>query len=249
MSSLVNPFVLGSSAPPPDPSTITNLQLWLQADAITGLSDNTQITGTWPDSSGNGRNATSVPGGGGGPKWRSSLGPNSKPAVQFGVGGSGWFSLPNFMTGFTAGHVFVVMKKITKSSFVPAVSGPPIGDWGATTGDLFVFNTDQKIYDGTGSSVRKATVDPGDITTNWFVYEVRTASGAWTNYKSGTQLFTTATNTVSFNSTPFLAHTVTNTSTYDGYLAEIIFYSRVLNSTEIATVKTYLTFKYGLTIA
>lgn len=256
MSFIINPYrfaVAGGGGP--QPSDVANLELWLKADAITGLSDGAQITTNWPDSSGNSRNATAVAGGTGNkPTWQATAGPNSMPAVKPKGAGStddaGWFTLPNFMTGFTAGDIFVVMQKITKSSAVPSRCGPPLGDWGSTTDDYFCFQGDSKIYDGTGSSLRKTTVDPGDITTNAFVYEVRTASGAWSNYKNGTQLFTTATNTVAFGSAPFVGHTTTNAKLYDGFISEIIFYSRVLDDTteRKAVIHAYLNTKYGFSL-
>lgn len=166
------------------------------------------------------------------------------------IDNAGWFTLPNFMTGFTAGDVFIVMQKIAKTSVVPGRAGPPIGDWGTSTDEYFVFSTDSKIYDGTGSGIRKTTVDPGDITTNAFVYEVRTATAAWSNYKDGVQLFTTAVNTVAFSTAPKVARSTTNTKKYDGYISEIIFYSRVLDDTteRKAVVHTYLNNKYGFSL-
>lgn len=234
------------------PLTIANLELWLKADAITGIPDDGNITTTWPDSSGNARHATAVQGASDWPTYQAAAGPNSMPAVKsrkaatLSVDSSGWFTLPNFMTGFTAGHVFVVMKKIQKSSAVPSRSGPPLGDWGSTTDDYFCFQTDSKIYDGTGSSLRKTTVDPGDVTTNWFLYEVRTASGAWSNWKDGVSLFSTGTNTVAFGSAPFLGRTTTNTKKYDGFWFEVIFYSRVLNAAEITTIYDHLETRTGI---
>lgn len=176
--------------------------------------------------------------------------PAVKPYAASGsLDNAGWFTLPDFMTGFTAGHVFVVMQKITKTSVVNSRVGPPIGDWGANTDEYFVFSTDNTIYDCTGSSARKTTVDPGDITTNAFLYEVRTESGAWSNWKDGTSLFSTGTNTVSFGSAPKVMRSTTNTKLYNGYVSEIIFYSRILTAGEITTIKDYITAKYGLTLA
>lgn len=238
----------------PDPSTISNLELWLKADAITGIADDGNITTNWPDSSGNARNATAVQGASDWPRYRSTAGPNSMPAVKpyaaaGNIDNAGWFTLPSFASGFTAGHVFIVMQKIAKTSVVASRAGPPIGDWGTSTDEYFVFSTDSKIYDGTGSSVRKTTVDPGDVTTNAFLYEVRTASGAWSNWKDGTSLFSTGTNTVAFSTAGFVMHTTTNGKHYNGYVSEIIFYSRVLSAGEITTIKSYITAKYGLTLA
>lgn len=238
------------------PSDLSGLELWLKADAITGIADDGNITTNWPDSSGNVRNATAVQGSTDWPRFRSTAGPNSKPAVKMysaaglSVDVAGWFTLPNFMTGFTAGNVFVVMQKITKSSVVAGRSGPPLGDWGSNTDEYFVFSTDQKIYDCTGSSARKTTVDPGDITTAAFVYEVRTASGAWSNYKDGTQLFTTATNTVAFGAAPKIGRSTTNSKKYDGYISEVIFFSRVLDDTteRKAVIHPYLNSKYAFSL-
>lgn len=255
MSVIINPYAFatgGGGGPQPD--DLSNLELWLKADGITGLSDGDQITTNWPDSSGNGRNATAVQGATDWPIWQQTAGPNSTARVKSyaaagAIDNAGWFTLPNFMTGFTAGDVFVVFQKITKFSAVNSRCGPPIGDWGSTADDYFCFN-DSKIYDGTGSSARKTTVDPGDITTNAHVYEVRTASGAWSNLLDGVSLFSTGTNTVGFGTTPKLMRSAGSSKLYDGYLSEVIFYSRVLDDTteRKATIHTYLNTKYGFSL-
>lgn len=235
--------------------SVPNLEMWLKADDITGIADDGNITGTWPDASGNSRPATAVQfGGSNWPRYRATAGPNSKPAVaSYGAGSNldngAHFTLPNFMTGFTAGHVFCVMQKITKQSATINRCSGVITDWGTSTDEYFCFNTDSKIYDGCGSSTRKTTADPGDVTSAAFLYEIRTASGAWSNWKNGTSIFSTGTNTVSFQTAPKLMRSSTSTKHYDGYCSEILFFSRVLNSGEIATVKSYISGKYGLTIA
>jgi hypothetical protein len=239
----------------PLPTDLANLELWLTADAITGVSDGGNITTIWPDSSGNARDATAVQGASDWPIWQATAGPNGTPRVRTyipagNIDNAGWFTLPNFMTGFTSGDVFIVMQKIAKTSVVPGRAGPPIGDWGSNTDEYFVFSTDSKIYDSTGASVRKTTADPGDVTTAAFLYEVRTASGAWSNYKDGVQLFTTAVNTVAFGAAPKVARSTTNTKKYDGYLSDIFFYSRVLDdATERRpTINAYLNDTYGFAL-
>lgn len=52
-----SPGVLDARVDTNIPSSIAGLQLWLKADAITGVANGAALA-TWPDSSGNGRNAT-----------------------------------------------------------------------------------------------------------------------------------------------------------------------------------------------
>lgn len=62
------------------PSDVPGLELWLDAEAITGLSDGAAVA-TWPDSSGNGRNVTQATGSLQ-PLWKQSIA-NGRPAVRF----------------------------------------------------------------------------------------------------------------------------------------------------------------------
>lgn len=236
----------------PDPSSITNLELWLKADSL-AVGDSNQIS-TWVDSSGNGRDATGVIGSAlTKPKLRSTLGPNSMPTVEMAITNSTsgpWFTLPNFLTGFSAGHIFAVVQiNFDPPSSVNARCGPPFGDFGSAGDEYFPFFSDSKIYDAFGSTVRKTTVNPTPSLTSWRLYESRSASAAWSNHLDGTQLFTTATNTVGWSTTPFIGHSTTSNKVLDGYISEIILYSRVLSGGEITTIKAYITAKYLLTLA
>lgn len=69
-----------SGAKPFSPADIAGLQLWLKADAITGLGDGDAIT-TWTDSSGNGNNATQSTSGKK-PLYKTNI-QNGLPAVRF----------------------------------------------------------------------------------------------------------------------------------------------------------------------
>lgn len=238
------------------PSTITGLRLWLRPDAIGGLSDNDQITSNWLDSSGNANDARPQ-GVTAKPRWKATGGPNSTPAVNMGqsLGSNGGYfdfavSAATLMGSPSAGHGFAVVKLDADPPPSNGRAAPPLGQFGTNTDEYFTFPSDSKIYDGFGSSARKTTVDPTPSLTSWRLYEVRTASGAWSNHLDGTQLFSTATNTVSWRTgTPGIGQTNTNSKTLDGLIADIIVYDHVLNGTDLATLKTYITNRYGLTIA
>lgn len=242
------------SASAPAPIDLANLELWLKVASLS-QADDTDIN-TWNDSSGNGRNATGVVGSGltKKPRYRTGLGPSGGAAIQMAEGTNTtgpWFTLPNFLTGFTAGNAFVVVKLNADPPSSSALRcGPPLGDWGSTTDEYFPFFSDSKIYDGFGSTARKTTVDPAASLTSWRTYEVRSASGAWSNHLDGTQLFTTATNTVGWGTAPFIGHATTNNKVLDGHIVEVIFFSRVLDDTteRKAVIHTHLNSEYGFSL-
>lgn len=260
MSFIINPYryALGASFGP-GPNTLSNLELWLDAYQISGLADGAQIS-TWLDSSGNGRDATGLVGTyPTKPKYRASLGPNSQPTVEMSAATDTtgpWFSLPNFLTGFTAGDIFAVVKiNGDPPNTLAARCAPPYGDFGSAGDEYFPNHTlggatAGVIFDAFGSTVRKQTVNPTPALTSWRLYESRSASGAWSNHLDGVQLFSTATNTVGWSTTPFIGHSTTNNKHLNGFISEIILYSRILNDTteRKAVIHAYLNTKYGLSL-
>lgn len=233
----------GTSADPPDPSTIANLELWLQPRSI-GVGDGNPIS-TWSDSSGNSRNATNV--GTQRPTFRASGGSNNQPYVEF-DGSDDTLVLPDFATGFTAGHIFYVVKI---DNDPPGASGQagPIMRASTTGGDPPHYPwTDGIIYDNWGSTSRKTVGDPTPALTSWRVYEVVSKSGGWTAWLDGTQLFTTGTNTVGFDSVLRIAVNQ-NGHRLDGGIHELIWYSAEKTGADKTTIKAYLSYWYGITIA
>jgi hypothetical protein len=111
--------------------------------------------------------------------------------------------------------------------------------------------TDGVIYDGTGSTSRYTCGAPvgGVDLSQPVVYEVRSASGAWSNWFNGTQQFASATNTVGFPSAPEIGgdSPIAPSGTYfDGQIAELALYSRVLRADERAALVGYLEARYRL---
>lgn len=236
----------------PGPDTLANLEIWFDAYQLGGLSNNDPIS-TLTDFSGNSRNGTGILANISKPVYKSADGPNSRPAIRLAgnsPGQNGWFTLPDFLTGYTSGDGFVIVKLDFDPSLGADSAAPPFGDWGTAGDGYFPFNVDGVIYSDFGSTVRETTVNPADSLTSWRTYEERSASGAWSNHLDGTQLFTTATNTVAWSTTPYVAHSVTNTKYLLGEIAEQFFYSRILDDTteRKAVINVYLNTKYGFSL-
>lgn len=252
MSSLINPFVFAAAGGGgPLPTDLANLELWLPVTSITGLSDNTAIT-TWPDMSGNGRDATGQ-GSGSKPKYRTSGGPTGGPRVEFNpvFGDDFYFSLANFLTAFTAAEAFIVPKVISDPPGLSSVSSHPLGQFGSDVAAAHYPFTDGKIYDDFGSTARKNTDNPVTSLTSYHVYNVRSASGLWERTinaaTSGTDFYQTLTNTVGWNTTPQIGK---DTNIFQGSIVDIFLFSRILDdATERKpTIHQYLNNAYGFSL-
>lgn len=232
-------------AEPDDPSTISNLELWMNPRSGVSASNGNPID-SWTDSSTNAYSVISA--GSSRPIYRSSGGANNQPYVEF-DGSDDAMSLPdNWATGFSVVHLFIVVKVDNDPPADQAQSGAMLRLSTSGSDSQHYPYTDGHIYDNLGSNARKDLGNPTPSLAAWHVYEVLSKSGTWTAWINGTQQFTTGTNTTHFNSITRLGVSA-GLQHLDGNLAEIIVYSRDINSTEIATVKTYLNYWYGITIA
>lgn len=225
----------------------SGLEFWVSASQIPAQSDNTSILyGGWPEISGNRRHAGRM---GTTPKYRTASGPNSTPCIQLN-GTSDFFSVYSFMSGIsmTAAEMFVVSKVATDPP-VSAKSSHPVASWDGlgSVGNHYPWITGD-ILDGFASNARKTVGNPAPSLTSWRTYNARSAAGAWSAHLDGTQLFTTATNTVSFASAqPKLGNTGSGVF-MEGFIAEVIIFSRVLSSGERSQIHTYLNSLYGFSL-
>lgn len=252
MGVIINPYALASAGGGGGcgtPSVSSGLKLWLDASSF-GLNDGDQIT-TWQDCSGNGNDATGVVVATK-PIYKATAGPNSKPCVLLvddtGTPIGGYFTLPNFLGSLTAAHGFAVVKKISSNDN----SAPPFGDFGSDlSGDLYAFS-DARIFSAFGSNTRYnlGTTWTGSHTiTNWLLLEFRAESGAWSARMDGDQIFSNGSNTVAWNTAPYIGHRSAGPDNMRGYVAEIWLYDHILSSGDYTTFKSAVTTKYGLTLA
>jgi len=233
------------------PGGVTGLEFWLDASQETGFSNGDEVS-TAQDWSGNNRDATGVVSAVLKPTYRATDGPSGLPAFRMQSNATeqgGYFTLPDFLNGFTAGHHFTVVKlDIEPDSNSRA--GPPLGDWGTSTlPEFYTLPSGGKIWSEWGSTVRHETVNPTADLTLWHVYEERSASGVWSNWIDGAMQFSTGTNTVSWGTAPKIGrHGIGGITTLFGMIAEVLFYDRVLDSSEIQAIYDYLETKYAITL-
>lgn len=236
------------------PELISGLQLWLNANAIVGASNDDQIT-TWADQSGNSRDATGVVVNTLKPTYRISDGPNSKPCIRMvssATGQGGYFTLPDFLTSFSAGNVFSVILLDNEPPSASNHAAPAVGDFGSAGDEYYSFPSDGLIYHAFGSTARKNAIDPDATTavslTSWNIEEVQSASSSWIYKLNGVEKRNTGTNTVGWSTAPKIARSATNSKFAHMLLAEVILYNKILDSTERGSVHSYLNTKYGFTL-
>lgn len=158
------------------------------------------------------------------------------------------YNLANVFSALTSGEVFLAVK---------LDADPPSSfDWSGlwhfgtnTDSDHYPF-TDGVIYDGWGSTARKTAGNPTLSLAAARIYNVSSAPGAWTARLDGTQLFTTATNTVAFTTVPKLGKGVllAGSTHYwlDGDIGELIVFGQVLSSGDRSTVLAGMKAKWGI---
>jgi hypothetical protein len=219
------------------PSSITGLILWLDASSESGSDGSTIVAN---DRSGSGNNAITT---------------GADPTLQtvsgirvYRFNGTSQYAKFNnsLVSGLTVAEVFVLVKIAVDAP----IDANQTGLWefgGDATRTHFPY-IDGVIYDQFGTSARKTTVNPTPSLSGAFrVYNVISAAGEWTSNLDGSQLFTTATNTVAFTtSTPLLG---TGNSDgvlgHDGYhltgdIKQLTLFNRKLTTSERTSVTNYL---------
>lgn len=227
----------------------SGLAAWYKADAIAGLSDGDAVS-SWVDSSGNGNTATQATPANQ-PTWKTSI-VNGKPVVRFMASGADYLNLPNFMSAFTAGEVFIVLKPTADPNGTNTYTG--IWNFNNPTQypSHYTWSANGFIYEGFGTTVRKTVGDPSKTTKAWRLYNVASAAGDYTVRYDSDPLYHTATNTVYFPTTPRLGGALGTTDHIwvnlylDGDIAEVLIFNTTLSSGSRSAVESYLCTKYDL---
>lgn len=232
-----------------DPNTIPGLRLWYRADKLITLSSgvsawgNNGSTGSAADLS----QSTSARR----PSYTSSNASfGGRPTVDFASASTQYMSTTGAPTGLSSVEAFLVLNLVAD----PPASATNAGLWYYSTtsaGSLTYYPfTDGVIYDASLTSARKTTVNPTPSLTSAHLYNVVSTSSEWTSFLNGTQLFTTATNTVGLSATAIVGTSHPSlTNTYlNGSIAEIAVYDNKISSGDKTNFKRYIAARYGITV-
>lgn len=226
-----------SSAPSFKPTDISDIQLWLSADSITGLA-NTDPVSTWPDKSGNGNDATQS--GSNRPTFKTSD-LNGKPVVDFVYANSQYFVLTTPIPVTTDLTFFFVYKKTASSTLSP-IAGATVDANGYPS--LYEWSDNYSYFGFNGNNVRYALTN---LNGSYGYITLQSESGLDSVWRNGVNI---TVNTVAVaTSTVSLQHIgrIGSTGQYSqGQIAEIIIYDRKLTTVERQQVESYIATKYAL---
>jgi probable HAF family extracellular repeat protein len=219
-----------------------NLALWLKADSGLPLVGTNTPAGSWPDQSGKGNDATQTSTGNQ-PFWvASSL--NGRPVIHF-DGNYRYFALPNLMSGATQGEAFAVLKATLP---IPSTSRSLWRFGTSYYAQLYPW-TDGNIYEDFGNSVRPQVLVASQPLDKFHIYNAVSSASELTARYNGVPLYHTTNNSVVFSTSPTLGSSTGGnggTAYFDGDIAEVLIFNRVLTSQERDVVGNYLNGRYAL---
>lgn len=240
MTILIDPyrFGAGSGGGFTDPTDFAGLQLWLAAD-VAGLG--TGAVTTWPDQSGQGHDAT---GQGTTKPAKVANVVNGLPVIRFN-GSTSYFTLPDYMGGFTASTWFATLKLDN----YPTVSEGTAGLFTMDTSSSSTFYPypGAGIFLGYGTTDRYGIFDPGTSLSAWHRLIITVDSlvtGNWRLYLNGVSIGSESLLTVDFPTTPILGKS-RGPYYLDGDCVECGQYNVALDTDDIATLDAYLAARVG----
>lgn len=247
-SIIINPYQVSAAGGPPDtfPSQ-GNIELRCAGKFITGHSDLDTLP-QWDDSSGNARHLTQVTSAAR-PVYHASGGANNLPYVLFdatATGGGSFFNVPNLLTGFTQGEIFMVVKSAADPP-ASTLGGPEF--WGTSTdNELYPYNGDSHIYSCWGSNVRKDAGNPTPSLASWHLLNIESSSGNWKlRINRAAHSFSTGTNTVAFTSSARIGHDKMGLG-WNGSIGEFVFCSVIRSAPERSDLESYFSAEHAITL-
>lgn len=254
-------------------STMSSMQLWFKADAISGLANGASVS-SWPDSSGKGHDTF---------QGNSAIQPtltssdalaNNQPTVTFGAGSTCLTgSTGNALTGLTTPSIFVVAKPTNTlkggSQELISFSTLGSGDQPWNTSGMSVsmganrswFNTNNAgtyRYAGYGGTVGETGGYYWSMPNNAFYILTALASGGTGviyagggNTETGEGAWIASVSPSAFNlgnMAPSCGSVLGNNVAFEGNIAEVIMYNTRLSNTDRKAVECYLKAKYNSTL-
>lgn len=208
--------------------SLENLDRWLRADL--GVTTSGGSVTDWADQSGNGNDYSSTD------SATEATGINSQATILFHA------ATPDILGGPTCSasefSAYIVLKADDTNRSIWNFSTD-------TSDSLYPWSGDGHIYEGFGSSSRKATGYTFSTPTDPHVYAIHAGTdGSYSVEIDGTEIYTTTGNTVAFpNPTQFGIGGSGNP--FGGDIAEFILVARKLSSGEKGNVMSYLRDRYA----
>lgn len=237
----------------PGPDSISNLKLWLKADAITGLLDATAVA-NWSDVSGNGFNLSQATSGAQ-PIYKTNQ-INGMPVLRF--NGTGAYLQGAFTGSIASKTMFAIVKLATLTPTGTASAGGPVTVQ-SSDGSIFdaiIYNeiTAKRWMNGSDGLNRSPNlVSPTDETSlGPLLLAIRSTTSSYTLYRNTAQLqTTTAYSPPTFTNGKFnvgYRHTGGGSPYFHGDIAEVLIYDRALTIEERQRVENYLMTKYAISL-
>lgn len=211
-----------------------NTGYWQDSARTTAATAAGDPLGAWDDQSGNARHATQSTNARRPTLSSVSLAPAfSQPSNQ-------WLALPNFLTGFTVGDVFMLLR----AEYDPAIRTVAFSCFGSSGDNDHYPWTDGIIYNTFGTNVRKTVGNISPYLGKYHVLRILSKSGTWSMWIDDVQVFTTASNTVGWTTAPSIGKGV-GSFFWDGRLAEMFLYSQERSGAEATALVSYLNGVYA----
>jgi hypothetical protein len=217
----------------PFPSDITNLSAWYKADAL-GLNDGDAIS-SWTDSSGNAHHAVQATSANQ-PIYKAGV-VNAKSAARF--NGTSTFVKIAFVLTQPVTR-FVVAKRASAGAFHSLVDG-------AATYCLLRYENSDALTAYAGSFLTWGTPTP--TSGQWRIHQAIFNGASSSVRLRGGAAVTGDTNVLSPGGVTIGSYFAGDGLFFNGDIAEVIVYSRVLTNSESDRVGNYLASKYALTWA
>jgi hypothetical protein len=218
------------------PDAITDLEMWLDADAITGLVNNDPVA-TWADQSGNANDATQATAGAR-PVYKTNI-VNGLPVVRFDATDDGMTTPLTVATPYTiiyVGNYNVAngQRRAIQGQVNNRLLGPYNGYWTAYNGTFFTLGAQLPranfVIHGFAQEAN---------TYGWFLYDSF-------GFPMGGLQYGTATGTPTVFGALALGASGVVAEPFGGDMAEVVVYSRLLSNDEARGLFQYFIDKYDL---
>jgi hypothetical protein len=162
---------------------------------------------------------------------------NGRPIARF-DGSNDMMSLPNVMSGATAGEIIAVLKVPEPTTRINAL-------WHFGTGNGSLYYAGSRYDDFGSSNGSNFSAPPAASLSQFHYYNVSMNSGLWIERLNGLERQRRTGQTLAFRSDPLIGKRGNASEYLKGDIAEILVYDRALTDAERESANRYLTAKYA----